>query len=368
MKAAADKTLRPWHWAVGTLRAWTWQHTALGLLVGALALFNMGGALYFPPEFKYMRALTYNVLEFGLPYVFALRMADRAVADGIARSAAYGMATVGMIVIGVWVIGPILAPWIGGDASWNIDDDVALALGLLLPFSLATVAYAAWRAAQDTLARTLAADVGRADQERLVQSARLLALQARVEPQFLFDTLARVRRGLDQSVDAAERMLGDLIALLRAMQPVAGATASTVQREFELVQAYARASESAALQPPRLMLHAEPEVMNARLAPLVLLPALRALAGDAPQAQWQVGAARVGERLRIVVTPGTPDALAITALSVLDATTYNERVRAVHGPDARLGCEPGGAAPALLIDAPCILTSRPDDEHTRPDR
>jgi len=368
MKTVPDWSLHPARWAVDTLREWTWQHTALGLLIGALALFNMGGAVYYPPDFAYARSLTYNIVQFGLPYVFLLRVADRAVADGVGRGVAYGTATLGMIVIGVWVIGPILSPWIGGDADWNSDDDVALAIGQLLPFSLASVAYAAWRAAQDTLARTLAADMGRADQERLVQSARLLALQARVEPQFLFDTLARVRRGLDSSVDAAERMLGDLIALLRAIQPQAGATSSTVQREFELVQAYARASESAALQPPRLTLHAEPDVFPARLAPLVLLPVLRALAGDAPQAQWQVGAARVGERLRIGVTPGTAEALALTALTVLDAATYADRLRAVHGPDARLRVESGGAAPALLIDVPCLLTKQTDDEYPRPDR
>jgi hypothetical protein len=134
------------------------------------------------------------------------------------------------------------------------------------------------------------------------------------------------------------------------------------------VQTYARASESSALQPPRLVLHAEPDALQARLAPLVLLPALRALAGDAPHAQWQVGAARVGERLRIVVAPRAADAHAVTALSVLDVATFGERLAVVHGADAALRVEHGGVTPALQIDAPFEPTLHPDDDRTRPDR
>jgi len=348
------------HWWTDTAREWSWRHTGLGLLVGALALFNMGGALFFPPDFAFTRNLVYNVFEFGLPFVFMLRVADRAVADGVPRGLAYGVGTVAMIVTGVWVIGPLLLPFIGGDPRWTAADDVSLAQSLSLPFAVGTVAYAAWRRAHDTLRRVQAAEVERARQEQALQAARLLALQARVEPQFLFDALARVRQNIERSTEAAEELLGDLIALLRAMQPASGATASTVAREFDLVRAYARASEAPALQPPRLVLDAEDDVLEARLAPLVLLPALRSLVGDAPAAGWQVGAARIGDRLRLAVTPSVVDATTTTAFQVLDVGTLVERLNAVHGSDARLLVSAGEPS-ALQIDAPFEVNRHDDD-------
>lgn len=342
-------------WFGATLREWGWRHTAIGLLVGSLALFNMGGALFFGLDFPWLRSWIYNVFEFGLPYVFAVRVADRAVADGASRLLAYATAVVLVIVTGVWVIGPLMFPLIGGDPDWGLRQDLLLACSLMLPFSIATVAYAHWRREQDTLQRVHAAEMARVRQEQLVQSARLLALQARVEPQFLFDALQRVRSLIDTSALAAERLLTDLIALLRAMQPVAGATASTVAREFALVEAYARASESPALTPPRLGLEAVDDALQARLAPLVLLPALRRLAGDAPDARWQVGAMRIDDRLRMVIAPGADLPAATTALAAFDTASLHQRLVAVHGPQAKLAVVTGGT-PALHIETPFTTT------------
>jgi hypothetical protein len=366
--------LQPWRWLVESLREWSWRHSAIGVLVGALALFNLGGAFFFPDDFAYGRNLAYNICEFGLPYVLALRIADRAVADGVPRALAYSAAVLAVIAIGVWVIGPLLLPLIGGEAEWTAADDTALAFGLVLPFSIGTVAYAAWRRERDTQARLQAAEVSRAQQEQQLQSARLLALQARVEPQFLFDALARVREGIAPDAaesGVAERRLGDLIALLRALQPAAGATASTLGREFDLVRAHARTSEAAALQPPRLVLQAAETALRARFAPLVLLPALRALVGDAPQAGWQVQAVSANDRLHLTIAPRSIDAAAITALQVLDSRVFAERVMAVHGRGAALAVS-GGAAPALHIDVPyepsLDATANTDDEPARLDR
>jgi len=353
---------KPAAWITATLREWSWRHTAIGLLVGSLALFGMGNALFFGADFPWLRSWVYNVFEFGLPYVFAVRVADRAVADGVSRLPAYAVAVVGVIVLGVWVIGPLMFPLIGGDPDWGPRQDILLACGLVLPFSIATFAYAQWRRAQDTLARVQAAEVGRARQEQLVQSARLLTLQARVEPQFLFDALQRVRTLIDSSADAAERLLGDLIALLRAMQPAAGATASTVAREFGLVEAYARASEAPSLQAPRLLMEAIDDAAGARFAPLVLLPALRRLVGDAPESRWQVGAMHVDGRLRLVVAPSADLTSAAAALLSFDVKPLHERLVAVHGPDARLAIQTV-PTPALHIETPFMPTHDP-----RPDR
>jgi hypothetical protein len=343
--------MKPMRWFTESLREWSWRHTGLGLLVGTLTLSNMGGFLAFPDDFPWLRSWVYNIVQFGFPLILALRIADRAVADGAARSLAYGTAVVGTLALGVWVIGPLLSPLIGGDPEWDTRQDVMLFCRMLLPCAIATVAYAHWRRERDTLARLQSAEVERAQQAQLVESARLLTLQARVEPQFLFDTLQRVRNLIDASADAAQSRLDDLIALLRAMQPATGATASTVAREFALVQAYGRASEAGALSPPRLALETTDEVADARLAPLVLLPALRRLAGDAPDAQWQVRAERLGERLHLLIAPRAALQRARAGLQSFDGAAARARLAAVHGEETALAVD-FAEPPSLHISAP----------------
>jgi hypothetical protein len=363
--------LRPLFWLRETVREWGWMHTGMGLLLGSLALFNMGALLFYSNEFAFQRAWVYNVFEFGLPGVLALRVADRATADGVPRVLAYGVAVVGVIATGVWVIGPLMFPLIGGDADWNAANDVILAFSLLLPLSLGTVAYAHWRRGSDTLQRLQNAESARAREEQALQSARLLALQARVEPQFLFDTLKRVMHrvgdgknesegenegesegaGVGPSQPGAEQLLADLSALLRAMQPAVGATASTVERELALVQAYARAADAAALQAPRLQLHSDADAATARLAPMLLLPTLRQLVGDAPAGAWRVQASAAASRLHIHIQPKAPDWATTVALNALDISALQARAHAVHGPDARLVAQ-AGTSPGLWIDLP----------------
>jgi hypothetical protein len=348
-------------WWLQTLREWGWVHTGMSLLLGSLAVFNMGAVLSYH-DFDVTQAWIYNVLQFGFPGVLALRVADRAVADGWHRIGTYAAATVAVIGSGVWVIGPLLLPLLGGEPGWGFQQDVMLACSRLLPFSIGTVAYAHWRQGSERLLLLQRNELARAREEQQLQSARLLALQARVEPQFLFDTLGRVRDGIGTSMAAAEARLTDLIALLRAMQPAVGATASTVARELALVRAYARTADAWALQPPRLQMQASAAAGPARLAPLLLLPALRALAGDAPAGPWVLQADTVADRLHITVRPARDDATMALALDRIELGPLRQRLQAVHGPDARV-VVPTPQAPWLLFDLPLQ-----HDAHPSPDR
>jgi hypothetical protein len=344
------RPLARWSWE--TLREWGWRHTGWGLLVGSLSLYNMGSLLMgLFEEINYFSAWVFNVLQFGMPYVFALRVADRAAAAGVPRAVAYA-AVLLVVPLGVWVFGPLLTPLLGESPFWTIRDDFALLTSRLLPFAVATMAYAHWRHERATLERMRAAEVARARQEQLVQASRLLALQARVEPQFLFETLARVRDLAERSAESAEHLLTDLIALLRALQPAAGATASSVEREYALVKAYARASNAPALQAPQLLLASDTPCAQARLAPLVLLPVLRHLTGVASAVSWHVNTTAGGERLRIAITPSVAEESARVALRSVDADLLAQRVAAVHGPQASLRVDGDGAAPGVALDLP----------------
>jgi Histidine kinase len=63
-------------------------------------------------------------------------------------------------------------------------------------------------------------------------------MQARVEPPFLFNTLAQVKRLYEMDATLAQRMLDDLVAYLRAAMPHMRDTSSTMKQEIELARAY----------------------------------------------------------------------------------------------------------------------------------
>jgi LytS/YehU family sensor histidine kinase len=98
--------------------------------------------------------------------------------------------------------------------------------------------YAGRRAALRTAERLQAAELDRIRRSKLALGSRLQAMQARVEPQFLFNTLAQVERLYELDAKLAARMLDDLIAYLRAAMPLMRDTSSTVAQEFELARAY----------------------------------------------------------------------------------------------------------------------------------
>ncbi len=73
---------------------------------------------------------------------------------------------------------------------------------------------------------------------RQVTEARLQALQAQVEPHFLYNTLANVQALTEADPPLANKMVEHLIQYLRAALPKMRETTSTVGQEMELVRAY----------------------------------------------------------------------------------------------------------------------------------
>lgn len=76
------------------------------------------------------------------------------------------------------------------------------------------------------------------DLSRQITEARLQALQAQVEPHFLYNTLANVQALTEVDPAGANQMVGHLIQYLRAALPKMRESTSTVGQELELVRAY----------------------------------------------------------------------------------------------------------------------------------
>ncbi|MFO1398359.1 MAG: histidine kinase [Burkholderiales bacterium] len=91
---------------------------------------------------------------------------------------------------------------------------------------------------QDAAAGQHREDLRRVELERELAEARLQVMQAQVEPHFLFNTLAHVRRLFRTDAAAARAMLEHLVRYLSAMLPRMRSADSTLGHELALATAY----------------------------------------------------------------------------------------------------------------------------------
>ena len=166
--------------------------------------------------------------------------------------------------------------------------------------------YVYLRSADESAQRALAAERNRALLVQRREEARLRMLEAQIEPHFLFNTLANVRRLYQVDAAAAESMLDNLMRYLEVALPQMRASSSTVGREAALTEAFL------AIQKIRMggrlayAIDVPSSLMGASLPPMMLLTLVENAIkhGLAPLPQGgtvQVSAARVGNELHIRV-------------------------------------------------------------------
>ena len=128
---------------------------------------------------------------------------------------------------------------VAGDV-WRIGVGSALILTFIPLFVMLTIAKVYIGRSRRALAfadkKTQEAEISNVN--RQVTEARLQALQAQVEPHFLYNTLANVQALTEVDPPAANQMVGHLIQYLRASLPKMRETSSTVGQEIERVRAY----------------------------------------------------------------------------------------------------------------------------------
>jgi len=354
LAAPQSSSWRPWqHWVVDVLRTWKWRHTGVVLTLDLLSQIWSGNLVVAVQntESHLLLWMSYHALQLAFPLVLAVRLADRAIDDGANRIVTYGVSITLALCFANWPGYKIVSLLSGDTGIWQFSDNVSLIAWWLFLSFLGVAAYSNWHQEQMAIRRLRAGEIGRARQQQEMQAARLLALQARVEPALLFDTLQRIDALIGSSPSQADALLTDMIDMLRAMLPVPGASASTVDREFALVRAYARVTGIEALQPSRLVLDVTPSAQAANLAPLVLIPILRALTIASPSS-WRVRARRDEDQLHLTITPESclheADWMALRSFNPV---TLCERLVTVHGNTAivRVATE---ELPGIYIEVP----------------
>jgi len=193
--------------------------------------------------------------------------------------------------------------------------------------------------------RLAAAKLAQREARRRLAQSRLQAVQARIDPQLLFDMLDAVRRAYETEPQRAEQLLDELVVFLRAALPRLQHASSSVPREVELVRALARLHELAGRSEVGVTLEVPAEVMDARFPPGVLLPMFNDTLQQVRAGTCALAATRQAADCQLVLTlPAHPSDAAL------------ERVRRLlndlYGSAAALSVDSAGSAARVTVKVP----------------
>lgn len=255
-----------------------------------------------------------------LAIAIATRIADRRVAQGAGRLAAYGSAL---------FAGAATAACVQWEAhlwlhlhAWQVGPSVAAGTAIFVQTAIAFSEYLIWgslfvfihvnrRSALLSAEQLRAAQMRRAEARSRTLEWRFQALQARVEPQFLFGSLGRVRDLYESDPARGHAALGNLIAYLRRALPQLRVAAATLRQEVELAIAYLDVVREGSGEDLAVEIDVPDAAGTARMPTMVLLPLVNCLlpqanrllpqgpASTAVSGKIRIGATRRAGRLRL---------------------------------------------------------------------
>jgi len=144
--------------------------------------------------------------------------------------------------------------------------------------------------------------------ERSVLEGDLRAMQARVDPDLLFDTLLAVDRAYAGSIRSGEEALDALSGFLRAALPAEAVATSTVARELEHVRAYLAVRELLSASRPDVEMGAEPAARETPMPAMLMLPLVRWALDGRPAARLELRVRRREGALGISVESNLAEA------------------------------------------------------------
>jgi signal transduction histidine kinase len=135
--------------------------------------------------------------------------------------------------------------WLGSGSGWDKIDILLSYLWLRYAVlcGLLTIAAELYRREVASIEAMQRAELERAALEREMAEAQLQALQAQIEPHFLFNTLANVRRLYAKSHEAGRAMLESLMRYLEIALPQMREHSTTLERDSRLVEAFLRVQQ-----------------------------------------------------------------------------------------------------------------------------
>ena len=188
---------------------------------------------------------------------------------------------------------------------------------------------------EQAAARLVAAQTAQRRARRDMVQARLHEMQARIDPQLLFEMLGTVRRLYEQDSARAERFLDELIVFLRAALPRLRSPSSSLLREIELASAFVNLHALANASELGMTVDIAPDVMHARFPPGVLVPLLdTTFCGGAGNCRLTVSRSSDDCRLALRLSAAPSDACVArvaTLLAELYGTAANLEIEGSTG-------------------------------------
>jgi sensor histidine kinase YesM len=235
---------------IEALRVMTWRHAGWTALLGLLSTVVMMtvshaiGVFLFRSWDGRLRMLGQDlaILEVAaFVFLCCILVADQAVRRGASRIRTYVVAVLAASVLFAALDTAIrfyLTDFFEGAAPyWKPVHSMSTLMWTLVLGGFATFVYADLKRNRESTARLQAAALRRTQAARDVLQTRLQAMQARVEPQFLFDTLDRIGEIYERDAAGGQRTIDELIVYLRTAMPHIGSSHSTLAREIDLVRA-----------------------------------------------------------------------------------------------------------------------------------
>ena len=240
--------------------------------------------------------------------------------------------------------------------------------GVLLIWALITLVYERFWAGKVKLVQAERAAAAERERvaviERQALDAQLRALQAQIEPHFLFNTLANVTGLIERQPADARRMLERLIELLRASLSASRADQVTLAQELELCRAYLEIVALRMAGRLRYTIEADEAARSRPVPPLLLQPLVENAIQHGLEPKIEGGrvlvrAQQQGEALELIVQDDGAGFGNLTRGGGVGLSNLRERLATLFGDRARLTIEdaqpgtrvrlllPLSAAPAL---------------------
>ena len=204
---------------------------------------------------------------------------------------------------------------------------------------------------------------------RLLAEARLRALQAQIEPHFLYNTLANVVSLIDTQPAQARRMLERFIDYLRASLAASRADSATLGGELDLVGAYLDVLGVRMGARLRYRIEADADARARPIAPMLLQPLVENAVMHGIEPKMEGGEILVRARLAdgALCVEVSDSGMGLGHAPPrpgggVGLSNLRERVRQLHGPTAQLQLienQACGVTSRLLLPLPEVPSSTP---------
>ena len=185
---------------------------------------------------------------------------------------------------------------------------------------------------------------------REAAAANLRALQAQIEPHFLFNTLANVSSLVDRDPAKAKRMLESFNRFLRASLAATRQERTTLGAEAELIASYLDVLQVRMESRLRYRVEVSPELAGVEIAPMLLQPVVEnairhGLEPKVEGGEVRVQARREGDAVHVEVLD-TGVGFGAATRGGLGLANLRERLGLLYGERGRLAIRdnPGGGA------------------------